>query len=65
MAASGGTPAPIDDAFLWQVFLGFNFSSDQVQSHSFSKAAWEHFARASKNSQLTCGDITIICETVH
>jgi len=23
------------------------------------------FARASKNSQLTCGDITIICETVH
>jgi hypothetical protein len=24
-----------------------------------------HFARALKNSQLTCGDITIICETVH
>jgi hypothetical protein len=23
------------------------------------------FARALKNSQLTCGDITIICETVH
>jgi len=22
-------------------------------------------ARALKNSQLTCGDITIICETVH
>jgi hypothetical protein len=24
-----------------------------------------HFARALKNSQLTCGDITIICGTVH
>jgi hypothetical protein len=24
-----------------------------------------HFARALKNSQLTCGDVTIICETVH
>jgi hypothetical protein len=23
------------------------------------------FARALKNSQLTCGDITIICETAH
>ena len=23
------------------------------------------FARALKNSQLTCGDVTIICETVH
>jgi hypothetical protein len=23
------------------------------------------FARALKNSQLACGDITIICETVH
>jgi len=23
------------------------------------------FARALKNSQLTCGDITTICETVH
>jgi hypothetical protein len=22
-------------------------------------------ARALKNSQLTCGDVTIICETVH
>ena len=24
-----------------------------------------HIARALKNSQLTCGDVTIICETVH
>jgi hypothetical protein len=24
-----------------------------------------HFARALKNNQLTCGDITIICETMH
>jgi hypothetical protein len=23
------------------------------------------FARALKNSQLTCGDVTTICETVH
>ena len=26
---------------------------------------YERFARALKNSQLTCGDITTICETVH
>jgi len=26
---------------------------------------YRRFARALKNSQLTCGDITIICETVH
>jgi hypothetical protein len=26
---------------------------------------YEHFARALKKSQLICGDITIICETVY
>jgi hypothetical protein len=27
--------------------------------------SYGHFARALKNSQLTCGEITIICEMVH
>jgi hypothetical protein len=29
------------------------------------ESRYGRFARALKNSQLTCGDITIICETVH
>src|SRR5271165_3223867 len=29
------------------------------------ESRYGRFARASKNSQLTCGDIIIICETVH
>jgi hypothetical protein len=29
------------------------------------QSRYGRFARALKNSQLTCGDITIICETVH
>jgi hypothetical protein len=29
------------------------------------ESKYGRFARALKNSQLTCGDITIICETVH
>ena len=33
----------------------------------WAAAGWLFFrvARALKNSQLTCGDVTIICETVH
>jgi hypothetical protein len=29
------------------------------------ESRYGRFARALKNSQLTCGDVTIICETVH
>ena len=29
------------------------------------RSRYGRFARALKNSQLTCGDVTIICETVH
>jgi hypothetical protein len=29
------------------------------------ESRYRRFARALKNSQLTCGDVTIICETVH
>jgi hypothetical protein len=29
------------------------------------ESRYGRFARALKNSQLTCGDLTIICETVH
>jgi hypothetical protein len=29
------------------------------------ESRYGRFARALKNGQLTCGDITIICETVH
>src|SRR5271165_6762361 len=29
------------------------------------ESRYGHFACALKNSQLTCGDITIICETAH
>jgi hypothetical protein len=29
------------------------------------QSRYGHFTRALKNSQLTCGDITIICGTVH
>jgi hypothetical protein len=29
------------------------------------ESRYGRFARALKNSQLTCGDIAIICETVH
>jgi hypothetical protein len=29
------------------------------------ESRYGRFARAWKNSQLTCGDVTIICETVH
>ena len=29
------------------------------------ESRYGRFARALKNSQLTCGDITIICETMH
>jgi hypothetical protein len=41
----------------WAVFP--RCSLDPYQSR------YGHFARAFKNSQLTCGGITIICETVH
>ena len=29
------------------------------------ESRYGRFARALKNIQLTCGDVTIICETVH